>query len=146
MMMTRRTGSCGMYAANAPTPPPSPTVVTAQFGQPTPIDTEYTITFTPLKDGSRVYAASPGQAIWITTVTIVAGASPVDPMRLDCTITDANAGTVTTPGFGENQIPAGQTHVEKNVPLYVDENYAKGPITIVIGNADKSKAYTWTRA
>lgn len=140
------TTSTDPYAADAPTPPPSPVVVPAQFGQPTPIDAEYTITFTPLKDGSKVYSPPDGQAVLITTVTIVAGAAPVDPMRLDCTITDANQGTVTTSGFGDNQIPAGQTHVEKNVPLYVDEAYAKGAITITIGNADKSKVFTWTRA
>lgn len=140
------TTSADPYAADAPTPPPSPTVVTAQFGQPTPIDSEYTITFTPLKDGSKVYTQPDGQTVLITTVTIVAGAAPVDPMRLNCTIVDANAGTVNTSGFGENSIPAGQTHVEKNVALFVDEAQAQGSITITIGNADGSKAYTWTRA
>lgn len=130
-------------AFGTPTPSATATVTAAQWGQPAAID-GYTLTITKPVDKSDNYPCTGcDSAVFLTTVTITAGAEPIAALQVQPQGVDDNGDTVEMTALVPNPLPAGATRKVTDAQVHPSATH-KARWTLRQTSRDGKTAVEWT--
>lgn len=131
-------------AFGTPTPTTSATVTAAQWGQPASID-GYTLTITKPVDKSDDYPCDGcDRLLFVSAVTITAGAEPIPVDAINPHGVDANGGNIGMTQLLDNPLAAGATRKVPAAQIAVDRQYAAQRWTLRQTSRDGKTAVEWT--